>query len=70
MSTSKKYVATIQILMDASSSDEACDGLSAILSDGCAPDFGFVLEWRYLMIGDQFMYPTQRYVDEMGEQDV
>ena len=59
----KKYVATVQILVDAEDDSTACDGLSELLSHN-----KFVVDWSYLKLGGQYCLPTERYIEDDYEE--
>lgn len=63
------YIATVQIVIDPGegieSGAEACDWFSGLLSDNAA-----ILDWSYLKIGGQLLYPQEITIDypyEEGE---
>ena len=57
------YMATVQIIIDPSenisSQGEAEDFFTALLTDNNA-----VLDWSYLKVGGQYMYPVEVLVDD------
>ena len=68
----KVYIATVQVAVKADSPGEAADGLSAILTELMPPDPDFMLDWTYLKVGGQYLYPVESYVpneDEYEEGD-
>ncbi len=62
----EKRVATVQILLDTDNDAEACDMLSALLSDHGFP-FG-VIDWGYLKHGGQHLYPSEKLIPEDYEE--
>lgn len=54
----KKYVATVQIVVDANNEDEACDAISGVL------DHEGVFDWGYVKIGGQYTYPVEILINE------
>ena len=50
--TRQVCIATIQVLVDEVNPDSASDGLSELLSHN-----PWVLDWSYLKLGGQYMYP-------------
>ena len=66
----KVHVATIQVaIKDCDTWEQACDGISEMMSS-LYPD---VLDWAYARIGGQYLYPTEKYLedgyDSYGEGD-
>jgi len=43
--------------------------LSAILTDGEAPKPGIITNWGYLRLGEQLLYPTERYCKTYFEEE-
>lgn len=53
----KAFVATVQLLLKADDWEDACDAISAVLTDSDAP---YLLDWNYYRLGPQYCYPTER----------
>ncbi len=51
------YVATIQIVVAARTTDEAGDQIGDLLDGIHAEDAG-VIDWAYVKVGQQFLYPS------------
>ena len=59
----RAVVATVQILVDETDAIVATDGFSEMLSGN-----EWVLDWSYLKIGGQFMYPAEIYINKDYEE--
>lgn len=55
----KCYVATVQVLVQANSHGEACDGIGETMRE--AERSGFVVDWSYLKVGGQHLSPEERF---------
>jgi len=58
----KVYVATIQVVVNAESEVRAADGISALMTELTDPLF--LIDWGYLRMGGQLLYPTERWVKD------
>ena len=58
------YIATVQFVIVAKDVDDACDGISAILTDKVAPDPNFLIDWGYLRVGGQHLLPSERFIPD------
>jgi hypothetical protein len=58
----KAYVATIQVLIDAADYRQACDVLHGALTE--LDSENGILDWGYLRIGGQYLYPQETLVEE------
>lgn len=58
----KTYIATIQIVIHSNqeleSEAQACDWFSGLLTEHEG-----ILDWSYLKVGGQYLYPHERYYD-------
>jgi len=53
MKAPKKYIATIQILVEAYDESEAADGIHTIMDESEHYD------WWYVQFGSQYLHPTE-----------
>lgn len=56
-----KYVATVQLVVDADTPDEAADVVSSLMT-GVGETNEFIEDWRYAKFDGQFLHPTQRTI--------
>ena len=56
-------IASIQILVDESDEIAAVDGISDMLRGN-----DWVIDWGYVKIGGQFLYPSQRIISDDYEE--
>jgi hypothetical protein len=59
----KATIATVQILVDEADAIAATDGFSEMLSHN-----DWVIDWTYLQIGGQFMYPAEKIIPDDYEE--
>lgn len=64
----KAYVATVQLLIVTETFEEACDGISSILSEYDMGD-GTLKDWAYLEVGGQLLSPTPVLFDFDGYEE-
>ena len=53
------YIATVQVVVVARDVDDACDGISVMLSDS-----NFLIDWGYLEVGGQRLSPSERFIPD------
>ena len=54
----KVYTATVQISVEVETEGEACDWISGLFEFVTAPE---PMDWEYVKIGPQYLYPTATY---------
>lgn len=56
------YIATIQVIVKGRNEADACDTITAMLSENLQQVFDpDLLDWQYLRLGEQWCHPTHRH---------
>lgn len=60
------YIATVQLLIDASGRDEACSVITNMLTEYPDPK---VKDWAYLRVGGQLLSPAEILISPEGYEE-
>ena len=57
----KKFIATVQILVESDTEINASDSLGEFLSESIQN--GNMVDWEFLRVGEQLLYPTETLLE-------